>query len=438
MNVDGQPLLHVAIRTGEEDLVAAMLANPTVDVNLPAIDKTHTTEHSDYARLPAPTTIVDVAEATGNERMMALIAKVPGVKRPYAIRRAWTPEELETKGIDVFTPGELSESLRHAVQDGESSVVATILTHLQAHPSAAADRAKYLAVLAAYSSYNSGLGDMILRSGIPHKHLNARTKEGSTILSTLCEKPYDSIITYLVQTGLCVNVKRRDGWTPLGLAAKGDRRETVRALLASPHIEFVTQYTDKGRRECKAPPYCYGLIETVQVKRVQLKELTRLCLFGRTRAGRPLRTLPSEVERLIASYLIPDPERYEREFNDEETEAEVVLTRFEEEAEEESEQREWEAQQEWEAEQEFLQDVHAADELELLLFEHEDDADRESYYEYEPRTEVEDQDQVERSEDREAYRDQEAAEVSLLHAELVAAVIEEGLVIEAPPIPRRE
>jgi hypothetical protein len=59
------------------------------------------------------------------------------------------------------------------------------------------------------------------------------------------------------------------------------------------------------------------------LKKNLLPEITRGCLFGRTKMGAPLPAMPTEMERMIASYLLPTKEADVAVHNDDKCEEEI-------------------------------------------------------------------------------------------------------------------
>ena len=326
MNARGEPLLYDAIRSGEEDIVRSFLSNPTVDVSLPAVENGDNDDQTvieaaqweeedadPFRRLPATTTIKSVAKRTGNARMIEIIEAVPNIKRPYASHRAVTTEEFGTR-LGEMSRSDFCKNFYEAASSGDDSQVCLMLPHLQGKPARVVQRTKYIAALSAYTNDKFELGNMILRSGVDNKYLNSITKRGSSLFHILCGKPYSDIIPFVLSHGLSVNNPTQTflsggrGFTPLGFAAICDNQKTVEALLAVPMCNLVAEQDNKGREiKSKVPPYCDGLIQKAKVKRTVLPCLTQLCMFGRTRRGTPLRQLPTELEQIIASFLIPDP-----------------------------------------------------------------------------------------------------------------------------------
>jgi len=298
-------LLTKAILDGDEDLVRRLIAHPRIDLHVPfyRIDGDGDTGPM---RILERRTLLDVAERSGNEMILGLVRSVfPAPKEPAPSPKPSIRKENRR----------LFRSMMKALEQGEIPTVEKAVAILPW---------KYLTAKGGYKE--SHVQRMIWKLvTLPHSELLRRL---------------------LTQFPKCLNEWDEDDYSPLELAAKNDQPDTVAYLLSFPAIQHKTEIriahcniTGKARytwfewppKKKKNPldkkstyiikkphsfdvtPYCGYLMDKHLVKRNELKTLTELCMFSRTKAGVMLPQLPSDVERfVIARFLIPEiPERTE-------------------------------------------------------------------------------------------------------------------------------
>ena len=300
-------LLTKAILDGDEELVRRLIAHPRIDLHVPfyRIDGDGETGP---IRMLVQRTLLEVAERSGNEMILGLVRSVfPAPNEPAPTAKPSIRKENRR----------LFRSMMKALEHGEIPTVEKAVATLPW---------KYLTAKGGYNE--SHVQRMIWKLvTLPHSNL---------------------LRTLLAQFPKCLNERDKDDYSPLELAAKNDQPDNVAYLLSHPDIQHKTEikieycsnlrkdhytwkewppkkkknpldkkancaYVIKKPHSFELTPFCGYLMAKHLVKRNELKTLTELCMFSRTKEGQMLPQLPSDVERfVIARFLIPEmPERTE-------------------------------------------------------------------------------------------------------------------------------
>ena len=275
--------LMIAARHGHVAVVDRLLAVPDIDDSLPYNGK-----------LDAMMT------ATKNGRL-AVVQRL--LERPvvpvYSVRRSMEIA-ASTNRLDLLKPLMVSSHLRNNRERRQ---------------------AKGKALLAALYAGHEDIVDFLMRDGFFRSyHINAKDRDGCTPLMKICIKDHteELVARLLTVPGLRINEVDGHNKTALRHALANGRSEIVDLLLRKPDI----QIPDDTMSHC-CYDACRLVVSRAILKKNLLPEITRGCLFGRTKTGAPLPALPTEMERMIASYLLPTKEADVAVRYDDESEEEI-------------------------------------------------------------------------------------------------------------------
>jgi ankyrin repeat protein len=300
----------IAARHGHVALVDRLLAVPDIDDSLPYNGE------------------FDAMMTATKNGHLAVIQRL--LERPlvpvYSVRRSMEIA-ASTNRLDLLKPLMISSHLRNNRQRRQ---------------------AKGKAFLAALYAGHEDIVDFLMRDGFVRSyHVNAKDRDGCTPLMKICIKGHtEPVARLLTDPGLRVNdedtllrvpglrnndldalmkicikghtelvarllkvpglrVNEVDGHnkTALRHALTNSRSEIVDLLLRKPDIKIPDDIMSHCWNDA-----CKLVVSRAILKKNLLPEITRGCLFGRTKTGAPLPTLPTEMERMIASYLLPTKE----------------------------------------------------------------------------------------------------------------------------------
>ena len=181
-------------------------------------------------------------------------------------------------------------------------------------------QAKGKALMAALYAGHEETVDFLMRDGFVRSyHVNAKDRDGCTPLMKLCAKGHTELVARLLKVpGLRVNEVDGHNMTALRHALTSNRSDLVDLLLCKPDIQIPEDIMSHCWNDA-----CKLVVSRAILKKKLFPEITRGCLFGRTKTGAPLPALPTEMERMIASYLLPTKEADIAVHNDDECEEEI-------------------------------------------------------------------------------------------------------------------